>query len=947
MKIDVKLRCRDCDIFLDPTVSQCGCGGNVDWWFNNPQLHTGGSWLRHWSKTAFDAGQYEKITSALSSIEPLLDQSDELHSLLAKARHLHADSLLTRAQERLKQKAFEEAIALCDEAKKVSPALSDVCDKLLETIHTTEQQVGLKEASSHHERGHWRKATSLCDELLLKYPNFDLAKELRGKSISAQVNDLLKRAREKYDSGNCDGTIELGNQVLQIIPGNTDAQVLIDKAQKQIVLRRRIIDALKAFNSGEFNKCIGLCDTLINEQGGDFNISLPDFQDTCSQLRDKAAQKIDKLKQLISDLETAKENTHLPTVINICQTILDDDPNNAFAKKELLWANIETAKNKMDWSTVISICQTTLADDPHNDLAKSELLSANDELWKAYEAEERKKQRRTWKLRIAGIIMFLLVCGVVNYRVYSTRKAEFSTALANHDLPRAARIAAKISRRHLNAAQFLEYYAARTNFESALKACDVDVLKQYARFSWNNVEGNQKRGETYNISNYYECKMAYDLALLQLEEIKKKANEGEKVKLITRVKKDLNDIVTMSLTKPFKTLLASFDSSARQAWQKAAESGMPEGQALFGLCCELGVGVQSNQTAALDYYRKAADQGNALAQNNLGICYANGDGVEKDPNEAIKWFRKAADQGYIRAQNNLGMCYYQGDGVVKDQREAIKWFRKAADKGYAVAQAMLGVCYYHGNGTVTDQREAVMWFRKAADQGNAFAQNALGICYEYGNGIGKDLGEAVIWYHKAADQGHADAQFSLGVCYANGNGVVKDQRQAVIWFRKAADQGNAFAQNFLGACYDKGEGVGQDQREAVNWFRKAADQGNALAQNNLGICYANGDGVAKDQSEAIKWFRKAADQGFAPAQCAMGWRYFEGSGVNKDASEAAIWFRKAAEQGNMEAQRLLGYMYFNGDGVSKNRSEAIKWTSKAAEQGDVAAKNNLKIYMSE
>jgi TPR repeat protein len=40
-------------------------------------------------------------------------------------------------------------------------------------------------------------------------------------------------------------------------------------------------------------------------------------------------------------------------------------------------------------------------------------------------------------------------------------------------------------------------------------------------------------------------------------------------------------------------------------------------------------------------------------------------------------------------------------------------------------------------------------------------------------------------------------------------------------------------------------------------------------------------------------------------------------------------------------------MYFNGDGVSKNRSEAIKWTSKAAEQGDVAAKNNLKIYMSE
>lgn len=182
-----------------------------------------------------------------------------------------------------------------------------------------------------------------------------------------------------------------------------------------------------------------------------------------------------------------------------------------------------------------------------------------------------------------------------------------------------------------------------------------------------------------------------------------------------------------------------------------------------------------------------ADAGDALAQFELGERYHKGIGVEQNQSKAVEWFHEAAKQGHARSQNAMGHMHRYGIGVKQNDSEAIFWFQKAAAQEWTAAQYNLGTIYLEGKLTEQSDTEAVAWYQKAAKQNDPDALCNLGWMYENGRGVEHNMHEAVDLYRKAADLGNAVAQFNLALCYMDGTIVEKNYSKALDLCRKAGN----------------------------------------------------------------------------------------------------------------------------------------------------------------
>ncbi len=178
-------------------------------------------------------------------------------------------------------------------------------------------------------------------------------------------------------------------------------------------------------------------------------------------------------------------------------------------------------------------------------------------------------------------------------------------------------------------------------------------------------------------------------------------------------------------TRGFQAYKRGAFTLAVKWWQKAAEQGLSDAQAMLGYLYDSGQGVRQDHKMAVKWYRNAAEQGHAVAQNNLGYSYELGQGVPQNHKMAVKWYRNAAEQGHAVAQNKSGYSYERGQGVPQDYKMAVKWYRTAAEQGYPVAQNNLGYFYELGQGVRQDHKMAVKWYRMAAAQKNQNAQANL------------------------------------------------------------------------------------------------------------------------------------------------------------------------------------------------------------------------------
>lgn len=146
----------------------------------------------------------------------------------------------------------------------------------------------------------------------------------------------------------------------------------------------------------------------------------------------------------------------------------------------------------------------------------------------------------------------------------------------------------------------------------------------------------------------------------------------------------------------------------------------------LGICYEMGIGVEDNETEAFKYYTLAADNGNVTSMYRTGLCYYNGVGVKQNYAEAYRWFTDAAGNENIGAAYYLGKMQMYGEGCTPDPEAAVQWLLKAAEKNNDKAQFELGNAYLTGNGVEENDDIAMEWFEKAAENGNEKALKITG-----------------------------------------------------------------------------------------------------------------------------------------------------------------------------------------------------------------------------
>jgi TPR repeat protein len=317
-------------------------------------------------------------------------------------------------------------------------------------------------------------------------------------------------------------------------------------------------------------------------------------------------------------------------------------------------------------------------------------------------------------------------------------------------------------------------------------------------------------------------------------------------------------------------LIAAAPVSGQQSQVQRCEAMQNSGDAATREYC-LGIFAASghreprDMTAAMQHYEKAAEMGNADAQAVMGVAYEHGTNVTKNLELAVKWYQKAVAQGHAGAQLNLGQLYAKGEGVPRDAAKARQLIEAAARQGLAPAQRALAELQhgaqkppgddlwkqakarYQGG----DKAGAAQLVLKAAQAGHPEAMYEMGYLYEHGDGVAKNIKEAGRWYRAGAEAGDTKAQASFGTMYENGQGVAENWVAAAQWYRKSAEQDNRVGQYMLGRAYQFGVGVPLSLQDALTWYDKASAQGDGQGayfakyiRDNHGL-----DGSQRDEEE--------------------------------------------------------------------------------------------------
>lgn len=190
--------------------------------------------------------------------------------------------------------------------------------------------------------------------------------------------------------------------------------------------------------------------------------------------------------------------------------------------------------------------------------------------------------------------------------------------------------------------------------------------------------------------------------------------------------------------------------SARYYFQRAAEAGHAVGTAMYGMCCELGIGGDTDYKLAAKLYTIALRRGSSMGHCLLASL---GDrtplGTAISGSESRKW--KASCPSAVSAVEGLYSLY-------------------EASETFQVLEAMylMGHLSETGCGMAQDWERAAQYYRSAAAEEFPPACTALGYCYEKGNGVEVDLDEAQHWYEIAARRGDTRGMVCLAKMLEGG-----------------------------------------------------------------------------------------------------------------------------------------------------------------------------------
>lgn len=367
-------------------------------------------------------------------------------------------------------------------------------------------------------------------------------------------------------------------------------------------------------------------------------------------------------------------------------------------------------------------------------------------------------------------------------------------------------------------------------------------------------------------------------------------------------------------------------------YKRAAELGIRDAQALYGVALKKGYGVEQNWVEAETWLRRAAIKGDTEAATVLADMLASGnENISPNYIEAAKWYQFAFQKaGHIGAAYSLGYLFLKGWGVSQSTEQAVELFKFSAKKGYLSALLALADLATLYSDVISVDEVIHDFLRPQAEQGNKQIMLQLAMALMKSNGLKKDVQkevEARKWLQACCSE-NAATRYWYGRMLLQGIGGEKDVQGALPFIRSSAEEGFVRAELLWASLLLDGQTDGHGEnhvKEALDLFLKAADKGNASAMFSLGALYGGGNHMQADCVEAQKWFMKAAELGHPKAQLMLGRYLSRGLAGVTDLDQARTWFEKALQGGEKEAEiELEGLSHLKQGEKTDQNKESVE-----------------------
>lgn len=408
---------------------------------------------------------------------------------------------------------------------------------------------------------------------------------------------------------------------------------------------------------------------------------------------------------------------------------------------------------------------------------------------------------------------------------------------------------------------------------------------------------------------------------------------------------------------------------------------------------------------AFTWFQRAAETGNPEGILGLADCYLNGTGVKKNRKEAKKLVRALADKdcpdavtpkearrvrkiyervvslGAVKAyipliSNALIGC--ESDNYASDYSRAVQFAMDLRETGadpvtlITVSQLLCDEGLRQYAKLIADLAEL------AAESGDSLPKAALALYYAQGCGRKRDPKKANQLLIEAGENGSIRQKLQVAdTLLAGKKGFIQDVKTAVRLYEDAAMMGSPDGAASFGWCLAMGFGTVENLEAGLRWLQKAIDEGSDRGRFYYGVLLSDGQKLKKDERKGEKLIREAAENGLPNAAYRLSLDCFD-KGLNKepfdwriryyglaeadesvddivsllpehgyDAEEHQLEFilgvlLLAGETGDPKALVTLGDIYVTGAyGVRVNVKDAKKLYREAAEMGYKMAETRL------
>ncbi|MCX6137565.1 MAG: tetratricopeptide repeat protein [Ignavibacteriales bacterium] len=395
--------------------------------------------------------------------------------------------------------------------------------------------------------------------------------------------------------------------------------------------------------------------------------------------------------------------------------------------------------------------------------------------------------------------------------------------------------------------------------------------------------------------------------------------------------------------------------------KKAAAQDFMLARYNLGIFLYNGYGVDWNPFLAFFEFRAAAESGMPDGQYVFGLIFTDNLVVHQDFAEAQLWIQRAADGGYEPAKDLLEEL--KRKGLFADRPAGHHESSPGTKRSASPAEPLLLDFSVDTSRHVDDQTILQDVFRN----GNEEIQKLLGISKLLIDSTASDTALFRV-LQQAAAIGNPDASTVIGRCYERGIGVRADPVAAAENYVHAISLGSRHAYPLMTDILHSTSFVQEldtrlkrkdpaaefvwaslaalhldtqiPEREAFRLLEDAASKNHLLALIELGVCYNSGRWTTMNKKRAYDFWQYAEVHGSKEA----GLRLASARVVaDTTATNADIQFLlDAAQDGSLLAQLTLAYCYEEGIRVPRNPSRAVHFYRLCARRGSDGAYLALK-----